>query len=86
MHASINKPRLCDTLGSFDLKMTGSSYTDDARVTFQKVTFFLQYEIFHRDDIHLYFSLLENVTGCRDLRRTSFKCFASLGLLNSFRL
>ena len=42
----------------FHLKMTGTSSTDDARVkepSFQKVTFFLQYEIFRRDAIHLYF-------------------------------
>ena len=41
-------PRLCR---SFHLKMTGASCTDDASVkvpSFQKVTFFLQYEIFHR--------------------------------------
>ena len=38
--------------------MTGTSCTDDARVKvppFQKVTFLLQYEKFHRDAIHLYF-------------------------------
>ena len=42
----------------FHLKMTGTSSTADARVkvpSFQKITFFLQYEIFHRDAIHLYF-------------------------------
>ena len=50
-------PRLCR---SFHLKMTGTSCTDDAGVkvpSFQKVTFFLQYEIFHRDAIHLYFCM-----------------------------
>ena len=39
-------PILCMT---FNLKLTGTSCTDDARVkvpSFQKVTFFLQYEIF----------------------------------------
>ena len=38
--------------------MTGTSSTDDARVkvpSFQKVTFLLQYEIFHIDAIHLFF-------------------------------
>ena len=43
---------------SFRLKMTGTSSTDDAKVkvhVFQKFTFFLQYEIFHRDAIHLFF-------------------------------
>ena len=51
---------------------------------FQNVTFFLQYEIFHRDVIHLYFCLFEDDTGCHDLRRTSSKCFASLRFLVSF--
>ena len=53
----------------FHLKMTGMSSKDDARVkvpSFQKVTIFLQYEIFHRDAIHLYFCLYENVSDCRD--------------------
>ena len=38
--------------------MTGTACTDDARVnvpSFQKVSFLLQYEIFHRDAIHLFF-------------------------------
>ena len=42
--------------------MTGTSCTDDAGVKvplFQKVTFFLQYEIFHRDAIRLYFVCLK---------------------------
>ena len=59
-------PRLCR---SFNLKMTDTSCTDDARVkvpTFQKVTFFLQYEMFHRDAIHLIFCLFEDVSDCRD--------------------
>ena len=49
----------------FHLKMTGTSDTDNSRVkvpSFQKVTFFLQYELFHRDAIHLYFCLYENVS------------------------
>ena len=54
-------PILCR---SFYFKMTGTSctYMYDARVkvpSFQKVTFFLQYEIFHRDAIHLYFCLMK---------------------------
>ena len=38
--------------------MTGTACTDVARVkvpSYQKVTFLLQYEIFHRDAIHLCF-------------------------------
>ena len=65
--ASINQP-LCR---SFHLKMTGTSCRDDARVkvpSFQKVTFFLQYYIFQRDAVHLYFCLFEDVSDCRDLR------------------
>ena len=60
----------------FYLKMTGMSCTDDASVkvpSFQKVTFFLQYEIFHRGAIRLNFCLHENVPDCRDYRRTRFK-------------
>ena len=52
-------PRLCR---SFHIKMTGTSCTDDAGVkvpSFQKVTFFLQYEIFQRGAIHLYFVCLK---------------------------
>ena len=58
--------RLCR---SFHLKLTGTSGTDDARVkvpSFQKVTFFLQYEIIHRDAVYLYFCLFEGVSDCRD--------------------
>ena len=42
--------------------MTGTSCTDDARVkvpSLQKVTYFLQDEIFHRDVIDLYFVCLK---------------------------
>ena len=42
----------------FHLKITGTPSTDDAGVnvpSFQKVTFFLQYEMFHRDANHLHF-------------------------------
>ena len=38
--------------------MTGTACKDDARIkvpSLQKVTFLLQYEIFHRDTIHLFF-------------------------------
>ena len=51
---------LAETLHVISFKMTGTSSTEDAKVkvpSFQKVTFFLQYEIFHRDAIHLYFCL-----------------------------
>ena len=61
---------------SFHLKMTGMSCTDHARVkvpSFQKVTFFLQYEIFYRDAIHLYFCLYENISDCHDERRNTLK-------------
>ena len=73
IHASIDQPRLCR---SFHLKMTGTSCTDDAGVkvpSFQNVTFFLQYEIFYRDAIHLYFCLFEDVSDCRDQKQTCFK-------------
>ena len=67
LYKSINVlPKLCMP---FHLKMTGTSSTDNARVkvpSFQKVTFFLQYEIFHRDAIHLYLCLYEHVFDCRD--------------------
>ena len=56
--------------------MTGTSGTDDAGVkvpSFQNVTFFLQYEIFYRDAIHLYFCLFEDVSDCRDQKQTCFK-------------
>ena len=57
-------------------KMTGTSCTDDARLKIpscQKVTFFLHYEIFHRDVIRLYFCLFGAVSDCCDQRRTRFK-------------
>ena len=60
-------PKLCISL---HLKMTGTSTTDDATVKvplFQKVNFFLQYDIFHRVVIHLYFLLYENVSDCHNL-------------------
>ena len=50
-------------------KMTGTSCTDDARLKIpscQKVTFFLHYEIFHRDVIRLYFCLFGAVSDCCD--------------------
>ena len=59
-------PKLCMP---FHFKMAGTSSTDDARVkvpSFQKVAFFLQYEIFRRDAIHLCFCLYKNVSDCRD--------------------
>ena len=59
----------------FHFIMTGTSSKDVARAkvpSFQKVTFFLHYEIFHRDAIHSDFCLYENVSDCRE-RRTHFK-------------
>ena len=58
INASINHQGLAETLQVISLKMTGTDCTNDARVkvpSFQKVTFLLQYEIFHRDAIHLFF-------------------------------
>ena len=46
----------------FHLKIPGTACTDGARVkvpSFQKVTFLLQYEIFHRDAIHLFFGCMK---------------------------
>ena len=66
--------------------MTSTSCTDEVRVkvpSFQKVTFFLQYKIFHRDFIHLQFCLFGDVTDCHDLHRISFRSFASMGLFVS---
>ena len=73
MHASIDQPKLCR---SFHLKMSSTSCTDDARVKvppFQNVSFFLQYGIFHRDAIHLYFCLFEDVSDCRNQKQKCFK-------------
>ena len=42
--------------------MTGTAGTDDARAkvpSFQKLHFLLQYEIFHRDAIHLFFVCMQ---------------------------
>ena len=72
-------PSLCKL---FHIKMTFTFCTDDVRVkehSFQKVTLSLQYNIFHRDIIRLNFSLLGDIPDCRDLRRISFKRFASIG-------
>ena len=59
MHAYISTNALPKLCMPFHLKMTGPSSTDDARVkvpSFEKGHIcFLQYEIFHRDAIHLYF-------------------------------
>ena len=59
-------PKLCMP---FHFKMTGASSTADARVkvpSFQKVTFFLKYEQYHMDAIHLYFCMIETVSDCLD--------------------
>ena len=51
----------------FQLKMTGTSCTDDAKGTLvSKSHFFLQYEIFHRYAIHVYFCLYEDISDCCD--------------------
>ena len=76
-------PRLC-TL--FHLNMTCTFCTDAGRVkvpSFQKVTQFLQYKIFHRHIISLIFCLFEDILDCHDLRRISFKSFASIGIFVS---
>ena len=41
--------------------------------SFQKVTLFLQYKIFNRDDINLRFRMLEDVTDDSDLRKINYK-------------
>ena len=54
----------------FHLKMTCTFCTDDVILkvpTFQKVTQFLQYKIFHRDIIRSKFCLFEDIPDCRDL-------------------
>ena len=72
-------PRLCKL---FHSKMTCTFCIDEVRVkvpSFHKVTQFLQYKIFHRDIIRLYFCLFEVIPDCHDLRRINFKSFASIG-------
>ena len=49
--------------------------------SFQKVTLSLGYKIFNRDVINLRFSLSEDVTDYRDLRRINLKKFVLTGLL-----
>ena len=70
MYATMNYLRLCqDSAGHFILKMIGTSCTDDARVnlsSFYKKSHYIQYEIFHRDAIHLYFCLFVDVSDCHD--------------------
>ena len=65
----------------FHLKMTCISCTDGVRVkvpSFQKVTLFLRYEIFHRYVINLRFCLFEDVTDYHDFRRINLKCFVMI--------
>ena len=53
--------RLCQL---FYLEMTCASCTDEGRVkvpSFQRVTHFLRYKIFHKDVINLLFCLLTDV-------------------------
>ena len=77
-------PRLCKL---FHLKMTCTFCTGGVRVkvpSFQTVTQFLQYKIFHRGIINLNFCLFEDIPDCRDLRRIiSYKSFASIGIFVS---
>ena len=76
-------PRLCKL---FHSKMTCTVCIDDVRVkvpSFQKVTQFLQYKIFHIDIIRLNFCLFEVIPDCHDLRRINFKSFASIGIFIS---
>ena len=76
-------PRLCKL---FHSKMTCTFCTDDVRVkvpSFQKVTQFLQYKIFHRDIFRLIFCLFEVIPKCHDLRRINFKSFASIRIFIS---
>ena len=59
----------------FHLKMTGASYADDARVkvpSFQKVTFFYNVKFLQRR-YPFVCCLFDDVSDCRDLRRTSLK-------------
>ena len=49
--------------------------------SFQNVTLSLGYKIFNRDVINLRFSLSEDVTDYRDLRRIDLKKFVLTGLL-----
>ena len=59
-------PRLCEL---FHSKMTCTFCIDDVRVkvpSFQKVTQFLQYKIFHRDIIRLNVCLFEVIPDCHD--------------------
>ena len=76
-------PRLCKL---FHSKMTSTFCIDDVRVkvpSFQKVTQFLQYKIFHRDIIRLNFCLFEVIPDRLDLRKINFKSFASIGIFIS---
>ena len=63
--------------------MTCTFCIDDVRVkvpSFQKVTQFLQYKIFHSDFIRLNLCSFEVIPDCHDLRRINFKSFASIGI------
>ena len=62
-------PKFCKL---FHLKMTCTSCTLEVSVmvpSFQKVTYFLQDKILHRDVICLHFCLFEDVTDSPDLKR-----------------
>ena len=56
-----------ETLHVIKFKNDWYFFTDDARVNvplFQKVIYFLQYEIFHREAIYLNVRLFEDVSDC----------------------
>ena len=66
----------------FHLKMACTSCTDEVRIkvpSFQKVTLFFRYKIFHRDVINLQFCLFEDITDYSDLKRINLRSFVSIG-------
>ena len=67
--------RLCKL---FHLKMTCTFCIDNVRVkvpSFQKVTQFLQYKIFHRDIIRLNVCLFEVIPNCHDFEKNKLQKF-----------
>ena len=68
----------------FHLKMTGTSSADDVRVkvpSFQRVTFFLQYAIFHSDVNHLFFACMKMcLTAVIKAEHTSIDFFSQTPL------
>ena len=77
------KQYFSETLQVISIKMTCISCTDEIREkvpSFQKVTLFQGYQIYKRDVINLPFSLFEDVTDYRALRRINIKAFVLIGL------